>query len=116
MSESIFTLRARISTLLYNFHIAGTVYVHCYQGMSRSATVLLAFLMIYRQMSLLDAIKQVRQRRAIHPNPGFMKQLVELNNQLAEETQRGASATGVKAEQAHDVAAASAQQCSSTDS
>ena len=78
--------------------------MHCFQGMSRSATVVLAFLMLHRDMSLLDAIKHVRKRRAIHPNAGFMRQLVELNNQLAEAQQANSSSTQQAVTSTHELA------------
>ncbi|CAG2206725.1 DUSP3 [Mytilus edulis] len=60
------------------------VYVHCHQGISRSATIVLAFLMLKRGMTLVDALKTVRDNRAVHPNDGFVKQLCILNRQLYE--------------------------------
>lgn len=60
------------------------MYVHCHQGISRSATIVLAFLMLKRGMTLVDALKTVRDNRAVHPNDGFVKQLCILNRQLYE--------------------------------
>ncbi|GFR61672.1 dual specificity phosphatase DUPD1 [Elysia marginata] len=60
----------------------GKVYVHCQQGVSRSATVVLAFLMLHRDMNLLDAVKLVRSKREIFPNDGFLKQLCILQKEL----------------------------------
>lgn len=51
-------------------------------GMSRSATCVLAYLMIKKQMLADEAIKTVRSNRDIHPNEGFLRQLAELDNQL----------------------------------
>ncbi|NXG28959.1 DS13B phosphatase, partial [Dromaius novaehollandiae] len=63
----------------------GKVLVHCAMGISRSATLVLAFLMICEEMSLADAIRTVRSHRGICPNSGFLKQLWELDLQLARE-------------------------------
>ncbi|CAD8161251.1 unnamed protein product [Paramecium octaurelia] len=52
------------------------VLVHCYAGISRSATIVIAYLMKSYKMTLDEAYKYVQQHRPIiNPNPGFMKQL-----------------------------------------
>lgn len=58
--------------------------VHCVMGRSRSATLFLAYLMIYEDMTVVDAIEQVKTRRRIIPNWGFLKQLRELDQELQE--------------------------------
>ncbi|XP_060603775.1 dual specificity protein phosphatase 3-like [Ruditapes philippinarum] len=60
----------------------GKVYVHCMSGVSRSSAIILAFLIMMRDMPLMDAVKTVRDKRRILPNDGFLKELVELNNTL----------------------------------
>lgn len=62
----------------------GKVYVHCVSGVSRSATVVLAFLMLKQGMWLLEAVQTVRKRRTILPNDGFLRQLVDLDKRLIE--------------------------------
>ncbi|XP_063814736.1 dual specificity phosphatase 29-like isoform X2 [Pseudophryne corroboree] len=59
------------------------VLVHCAMGRSRSASLVLAYLMIYEKMTIVDAIDQVLKHRCILPNRGFLKQLRELDIQLA---------------------------------
>ena len=50
--------------------------VHCRNGMSRSTTICIAYLMKYYQMPLLEAFNFIRERRpCTSPNPGFMRQL-----------------------------------------
>ncbi|XP_053720496.1 dual specificity phosphatase 29-like [Synchiropus splendidus] len=56
--------------------------VHCVMGRSRSATLFLAFLMICENMTLVEAIEQVKSHRRIIPNWGFLKQLRELDMDL----------------------------------
>ena len=56
--------------------------VNCWQGASRSATVVLAFLMMHHNMELSEVLAQVKTRRDIRPNNGFLKQLVTLENTL----------------------------------
>lgn len=52
----------------------GTVYVHCFAGVSRSATIVIAYLMQEIGMTLADAMKHVKkQRYFINPNDGFKR-------------------------------------------
>ncbi|KAF1839292.1 dual specificity protein phosphatase 12 [Decorospora gaudefroyi] len=54
----------------------GGVLVHCAMGKSRSATVVIAYLMQVHDISPSEALSHVRQARSIcEPNEGFMKQL-----------------------------------------
>jgi len=56
----------------------GKVLVTCRAGISRSSTIVIAFLMRYHKMVLKDAHKLVKtQRPKIRPNDGFWRQLVE---------------------------------------
>nr|XP_033806052.1 dual specificity protein phosphatase 26 [Geotrypetes seraphini]XP_033806054.1 dual specificity protein phosphatase 26 [Geotrypetes seraphini]XP_033806055.1 dual specificity protein phosphatase 26 [Geotrypetes seraphini]XP_033806056.1 dual specificity protein phosphatase 26 [Geotrypetes seraphini] len=60
----------------------GKILVHCAVGVSRSATLVLAYLMIHHHMALVEAIKTVKDHRGIIPNRGFLRQLVALDNSL----------------------------------
>lgn len=66
----------------------GKVLVHCMVGMSRSATCVLAYLMICKKMSAAEAIRTVRMHRDIRPNDGFIQQLADLDNELRRERER----------------------------
>lgn len=66
----------------------GRVFVHCLMGVSRSATLVLAFLMICEELTLMEAIKAVRQHRDICPNPGFLNQLRHLDMSLVRERKK----------------------------
>ncbi|KAM8776194.1 dual specificity protein phosphatase 13A isoform 2-T2 [Rhynchonycteris naso] len=66
----------------------GRVLVHCAMGVSRSATIVLAFLMIYENMTLVEAIQKVQAHRNICPNSGFLRQLQVLDNRLGRETEQ----------------------------
>ncbi|XP_028847695.1 dual specificity protein phosphatase 18-like [Denticeps clupeoides] len=56
----------------------GRTLVHCNAGVSRSATVCLAYMMKFHSMSLIEAHKRVKAcRPIIRPNSGFWKQLIE---------------------------------------
>ncbi|KAK2820475.1 hypothetical protein Q5P01_023434 [Channa striata] len=60
----------------------GRVLVHCAMGLSRSSSLVLAYLMIHEHMTLVDAIKAVSDHRNISPNNGFLEQLRELDQKL----------------------------------
>lgn len=64
----------------------GRVYIHCVQGVSRSATVVLAYLMFTQKMSYQDAFNFVKERRGIiSPNLGFMVQLMMFHQRVFED-------------------------------
>ncbi|CAD8124840.1 unnamed protein product [Paramecium sonneborni] len=58
-------------------HIKNTnVFVHCYAGISRSASVVIAYMIKHLGYSLKEALRKVKGARSIvEPNSGFMKQL-----------------------------------------
>lgn len=60
----------------------GKVLVHCGEGISRSSTLVLAYLMVKRGMRVQDAVRQVVKNRNILPNQGFLLQLCQLHDQL----------------------------------
>ncbi|XP_012656793.1 dual specificity protein phosphatase 13 isoform X3 [Otolemur garnettii] len=66
----------------------GRVLLHCAMGVSRSATLVLAFLMICENMTLVEAIQTVQAHRDICPNSGFLRQLQVLDNRLGREMGR----------------------------
>ncbi|KAF2209194.1 hypothetical protein CERZMDRAFT_114129 [Cercospora zeae-maydis SCOH1-5] len=54
----------------------GAVFVHCAMGKSRSATVVIAYLMWKYNLTPDEALAQLREGRGVcEPNPGFMEQL-----------------------------------------
>ncbi|XP_069800731.1 serine/threonine/tyrosine-interacting-like protein 2 isoform X2 [Dendropsophus ebraccatus] len=63
----------------------GKVLVNSEMGMSRSAVLVAAYLMIFHHMTILEALMTLRKKRAIYPNDGFIMQLRELNEKLLEE-------------------------------
>ena len=61
----------------------GCVLVHCMAGVSRSATIVIAYLMKSEGMTFRAAFDHVKQRRpCICPNEGFQRQLKEFGEQL----------------------------------
>lgn len=69
--------------------VPAKVFVHCAVGVSRSAALVLAYLMIHHNYTLLTAIRRVKENRWIFPNRGFLKQLQSLDERLwRERTER----------------------------
>ncbi|CAL8318334.1 unnamed protein product [Lota lota] len=62
----------------------GKVLVHCAVGVSRSATLVLAYLMIRQNLTLVEAIRTVKDHRGVTPNRGFLRQLSGLDGILRE--------------------------------
>ena len=63
----------------------GKVVVHCVAGRSRSATIVIAYLLMRRCdpfPTLEDAIRFVKCRREISPNNGFLELLIQLERRL----------------------------------
>jgi protein-tyrosine phosphatase len=61
----------------------GKSLVHCVAGVSRSASLCIAYLIKYKRMSLRKAYQHVKSRRhIIRPNPGFFRQLVEFEGRV----------------------------------
>lgn len=57
----------------------GRILVHCNAGVSRSASVVIGYLVTMGGFKLADAIQCVKSKReCIRPNDGFMRQLSEL--------------------------------------
>ena len=61
----------------------GKTLVHCVAGVSRSASLCIAYLMKHHGMSLRKAYYHVKtQRPVIHPNVGFFRQLLVYEKHL----------------------------------
>lgn len=61
----------------------GCVFIHCNAGVSRSASVVIAYLMKKQGMSYQEAFLYLKERRtSIYPNPGFAQQLKEYEKML----------------------------------
>lgn len=61
----------------------GAILVHCYAGVSRSASCVIAFLMQECGLTFLEAMTFVRKKRPIvFPNFGFQRQLMDFEKAL----------------------------------
>lgn len=66
----------------------GRALVHCVLGISRSTSIILAYLMKYKHMSLKQAYDYVQSRRSVaRPNPGFWRQLIDYEKRLTHQKQ-----------------------------
>lgn len=74
-------------SFIHRHRLAGNnVLVHCAAGMSRSASIMISYMMAKYRLPFERALTLVRNKRAcVGPNPGFTNQLKSLSpNKLAE--------------------------------
>ena len=77
----------------------GKVLVHCHAGISRSATVCIAYIMWLKHWTMEYAYQFLKSKRSlIAPNLNFMRQLVEFENEL-EENGRGGQVPRLRSSQ-----------------
>ncbi len=89
-----YNLKATVSKLSFPTLLAdsikakgGKVFVHCHAGISRSATVCIAFIMKHMELSLSKSYDFVKQKRpCISPNLHFMGQLLTFEKGLQEDS------------------------------
>ncbi|XVF08615.1 hypothetical protein REPUB_Repub07fG0018100 [Reevesia pubescens] len=63
--------------------IGGRVLVHCFEGKSRSATVVIVYLMLRKNLTLLEAWNALKRvHRRAQPNDGFARILLDLDRKL----------------------------------
>uniref|UniRef100_A0A8C8SA37 Dual specificity protein phosphatase 15 n=1 Tax=Pelusios castaneus TaxID=367368 RepID=A0A8C8SA37_9SAUR len=67
----------------------GNCLIHCLAGISRSATIVIAYVMAVTELSWHEALRAVRAVRPIaNPNPGFKQQLEEFGHGPAQKVHR----------------------------
>lgn len=86
--KSVFSLCHNIIDSCINSD--GNILIHCEMGISRSATIVISYLMYKKQMTMDEAIAFIKSKRSIiKPNCGFLYQLsryeTELNNEKYED-------------------------------
>ena len=59
---------------------SGKVLVVCWQGASRSASIVLAYLMKFQKLEIKEALIKVKQIRDVRPNNFFLQQLIDYQN------------------------------------
>ncbi|OMO94706.1 hypothetical protein CCACVL1_05877 [Corchorus capsularis] len=63
--------------------VGGRVLVHCFEGRSRSATLVIAYMMLRKNLTLLEAWNALKRvHRRAQPNDGFARILVDLDRKL----------------------------------
>lgn len=65
---------------LYFMYVTGKILVHCVMGISRSASAVIAYLIVAKKIRASQALKYVYQKRIVQPNDGFMEQLARFSN------------------------------------
>jgi len=85
--EQLSRIFEEVANLIEDAESSGEgVYVHCQRGLSRSPTLVMAYLMMKKGHDLRTAYEYVKERRAsIGPRSNFMAQLCHLESQLASE-------------------------------
>ena len=52
-----------------------SVYVHCFYGVSRSASIVIVYLMKKNKWPYERALMEVKDKRIVNPNSGFIRQM-----------------------------------------
>ena len=61
----------------------GNVLVYCHAGVSRSSTILIAYIMKHKEMKIDKVLELIRSKREkVNPNNGFIKQLKEYEKEI----------------------------------
>ncbi|KAI0930983.1 hypothetical protein AcV7_005016 [Taiwanofungus camphoratus] len=80
-------LEAAVRWIDDRLHRGVNVLVHCQQGVSRSAAIVIAYLIFTQNMSYDSAFDLVRRKRAcVKPNSGFVRALQEWEKQVIRPT------------------------------
>ena len=59
--------------------------MHCHAGVSRSASIVIAYIIRKNRLDFDDAFKMVQEKRpVVYPNKGFTKQLKKFADEVKE--------------------------------
>ena len=76
----------------------GGVLVHCYAGISRSTSSVIAYMMVYKGWNYWDSLSYIRAKRPIaNPNRGFQEQLLKFHKHLTTQAKELAKEEETKA-------------------
>ncbi len=95
MSQRLFLTRTPPRLIEEALACGGRVLVHCKEGISRSATIVVAHLM-QTGVPMLEALAHVKKRRSVFPNDGFLRQLAAFELQLRTVSDADSAAEGVE--------------------
>jgi protein-tyrosine phosphatase len=77
-SQQLYELLPSIHSFIHD----QKVFVHCVQGISRSASIVLSYLIKYHNMTLRQAFEHVKLKRSeINPNDGFIQMLMNIEKE-----------------------------------
>ncbi|OQR97572.1 hypothetical protein THRCLA_06901 [Thraustotheca clavata] len=80
-SEDILTCIEGCIAFIDQAQYYGRVLVHCKQGVSRSAAIVIAYVMRVKNLKLDEALAFVKEKRSeVQPNAGFLKQLCQFES------------------------------------
>lgn len=81
MNQSLYEVLEPSYKFIYNaIGNGGTVFIHCFAGISRSVSIAIYFLMKVNRTTYLRTLDFIRTKRIIaNPNPGFARQLVSVS-------------------------------------
>lgn len=79
ITENIKKYFRKTNVFIYNGLLIGNVFVHCIAGVSRSPTIVMAYLIKKKKYSFDNALKIIKNNRnSIEINDGFLEQLKTL--------------------------------------
>ena len=82
-TENLFNVFSETTTFISNTIATGKVLVHCLMGISRSSTIIIAYLMSTQGLNFEEALHLTTSRHSeTYPNQNFVRQLKKLDSML----------------------------------
>ena len=86
LGADIYSHLNKVVTTMHNYleeHPQKNIFVHCFMGSSRSATIIIAYLIKYKNYTLRDALSYVKgKREVVNLNQDFFTQLRRFKDEL----------------------------------